>query len=60
MSFNLGIAVDINSRALPNMIEQGWGRITNISSISALENQGPLQYCAAKAALNAYIRSVGR
>ncbi len=60
MSFNLGIAVDINSRALPNMIEQGWGRITHISSISALENQGPPQYCAAKAALNAYIRSVGR
>ncbi len=60
MNFNLGIAVDINSRALPNMIEQGWGRITHISSISALENQGPPQYCAAKAALNAYIRSVGR
>ena len=60
MNFNFGIAVDINSRALPNMIEQGWGRITHISSISALENQGPPQYCAAKAALNAYIRSVGR
>lgn len=60
LDFNLGLAVDINSRALPAMIDRKWGRITHISSISALENQGPPQYCAAKAALNAYIRSVGR
>jgi 3-oxoacyl-[acyl-carrier protein] reductase len=60
LDFNLGLAVDINARALPGMIKRGWGRITHISSISALENQGPPQYCAAKAALNAYIRSVGR
>lgn len=60
MDFNLGIAIDINSKVIPRMIEKGWGRITHISSISALENQGPPQYCAAKAALNAYIRSVGR
>jgi 3-oxoacyl-[acyl-carrier protein] reductase len=60
LDFNLGLAVDINARALPGMINRKWGRITHISSISALENQGPPQYCAAKAALNAYIRSVGR
>lgn len=60
LDFNLGLAVDINARALPGMINKKWGRITHISSISALENQGPPQYCAAKAALNAYIRSVGR
>lgn len=60
LDFNLGLAVDINSRVLPGMISRKWGRITHISSISALENQGPPQYCAAKAALNAYIRSVGR
>jgi 3-oxoacyl-[acyl-carrier protein] reductase len=60
LDFNLGLAVNINSRALPGMIKQRWGRITHVSSISALENQGPPQYCAAKAALNAYIRSVGR
>jgi 3-oxoacyl-[acyl-carrier protein] reductase len=58
--FNVGLAVEINSKLLPKMMENGWGRITHISSISALENQGPPQYCAAKAALNAYIRSVGR
>ena len=60
LDFNLGLAIDVNSRAIPGMIERKWGRITHISSISALENQGPPQYCAAKAALNAYIRSVGR
>ena len=60
LDFNLGLAVDINARALPGMINKKWGRITHISSISALENHGPPQYCAAKAALNAYIRSVGR
>jgi 3-oxoacyl-[acyl-carrier protein] reductase len=60
MDFNLGLAVDINARALPGMVSRKWGRITHVSSISALENQGPPQYCAAKAALNAYIRSVGR
>jgi 3-oxoacyl-[acyl-carrier protein] reductase len=42
------------------MIERKWGRICNISSISALENQGPPAYSAAKAALNAYTRGVGR
>jgi 3-oxoacyl-[acyl-carrier protein] reductase len=60
LEFNLGLAIDINARALPGMIKRKWGRITHVSSISALENQGPPQYCAAKAALNAYIRSVGR
>lgn len=60
LDFNLGLAIDINARALPGMIKRKWGRITHVSSISALENQGPPQYCAAKAALNAYIRSVGR
>lgn len=60
LDFNLGIAIDINSRLISNMVKQNWGRICHISSISALENQGPPQYCAAKAALNAYIRSMGR
>ena len=60
LDFNLGLAIDINARTLPGMIKRKWGRITHVSSISALENQGPPQYCAAKAALNAYIRSVGR
>ena len=57
---NFGVAVEINRHFIPRMIENKWGRICHVSSISALENQGPPQYCAAKAALNAYVRSVGR
>lgn len=57
---NLDIGIELNRSLIKNMIKKKWGRIIHISSISALENQGPPQYCAAKAALNAYIRSVGR
>ena len=42
------------------MRERQWGRIVNISSISSVENHGPVAYCSAKAALNAYTRSMGR
>ena len=57
---NFGVAVEVNRYFIPKMQEKKWGRICHISSISALENQGPPQYGAAKAALNAYVRSVGR
>lgn len=60
MKYNFGITVDLNATFIPLMIERKWGRICNISSISALENQGPPAYSAAKAALNAYTRGVGR
>ena len=60
MKFNLGIAMDINQIMVPNMREKNWGRICHVSSISALENQGPPSYSAAKAALNAYVRGVSR
>ena len=60
MRFNLGIAIDINRTFIPHMQSQKWGRITHISSISALENQGPPSYSAAKAALNAYVRGLAR
>jgi 3-oxoacyl-[acyl-carrier protein] reductase len=60
LKFNLGIAVDTNNLFIPGMKERGWGRICHISSISALENHGPPAYCTSKAALNAYVRSVGR
>lgn len=57
---NLGLAVDINRRYIPGMQQRKWGRVCHVSSISALENQGPPAYCATKAAVNAYVRSVGR
>jgi 3-oxoacyl-[acyl-carrier protein] reductase len=60
MKFNLGVALETNNTFIPGMVERKWGRICHISSISALENHGPPTYCASKAALNAYVRSVGR
>ncbi|MDA9897221.1 SDR family oxidoreductase [Alphaproteobacteria bacterium] len=60
MRLNVEVAIEINRAFIPMMREKRWGRICHISSISALENQGPPAYCAAKAALNAYVRSLGR
>ena len=57
---NFGLAVEINNHFIPRMRENKWGRICHISSISAMENQGPPQYCVSKASLNAYVRSVSR
>jgi len=57
---NLGIAIELNNLLIPDMQEKHWGRIVHISSISAMENHGPVTYCAVKAALTAYSRSIGR
>ena len=58
--FNLEVAIELNLLLVPPMRERQWGRIVHISSISALENHGPVTYCAVKAALTAYARSLGR
>ena len=58
--FNLEIAIELNNLLIPDMQAKHWGRIVHISSISAMENHGPVTYCAVKAALTAYSRSMGR
>lgn len=58
--FNVEVAIELNGLLLPTMRQRRWGRIVHISSISAMENHGPVTYCAAKAALTAYARSMGR
>lgn len=57
---NMEIAIELNNLLIPGMKRKKWGRIVNISSISALENQGTVPYCSIKAALTAYSRSMGR
>jgi 3-oxoacyl-[acyl-carrier protein] reductase len=57
---NFEIAVEMCNLVIPNMQRKKWGRIVNIASISALENHGPVTYCAMKAALVAYSHSMGR
>lgn len=58
--FNVEVAIELNLLLLPHMRAQQWGRVVHISSIAAAENQGPITYCTAKAALSAYTRSFGR
>ena len=60
MDLNFGIAMEVNNLVIPGMRGKKWGRICHISSISALEVQGPPSYGAAKAAINAYVRSASR
>ena len=47
-------------RVLPSMIENGWGRIVNITAGASMENSGPVPYCSFKAAYTAYSRSMAR
>jgi NAD(P)-dependent dehydrogenase (short-subunit alcohol dehydrogenase family) len=57
--FNFELAVELNGMIVPGMQKRKWGRVCHISSISAMENHGPVTYCAMKAALTAYTRSMG-
>lgn len=57
--FNFEVAVELNTILVKNMQKKKWGRVVHISSISAMENHGPVTYCAMKAALAAYTRSFG-
>lgn len=57
---NFEVAVEINNFFVPEMKRKAWGRIIHISSVSGNENLGSVTYCSAKAALNAYTKSLGR
>ena len=57
--FNFEVAVELNRLIVPDMQRRRWGRVIHVSSISAMENHGPVTYCAVKAALTAYTRSFG-
>lgn len=57
---NLEVPIEINNLLIPHMKAQDWGRIVNITAGAALENSGPVSYCASKAAFTAYTRSMAR
>jgi 3-oxoacyl-[acyl-carrier protein] reductase len=44
--------------AQPHMTEAKWGRIVNLSSISALGNRGQANYAAAKAGLQGFTKTL--
>lgn len=52
---NVGAAVRMSRHLSPAMVERGWGRIVNISSVSGTQMRGRLfDYGASKAALNSF------
>lgn len=59
-ALNVGIAIEMNSVLIPRMIEQSWGRVIHISSISAESLRGSTPYAASKAYVNAYTKGIGR
>lgn len=60
LRLNFGIGVELTNIFSKYMIKNNYGRICFVSSISGLENHGTPAYCSAKAAINAYVRSIGR
>jgi 3-oxoacyl-[acyl-carrier protein] reductase len=60
---NLDAAYYCTRAFLPGMIDRGWGRVVNISSMASVRGGDPqetVHYAAAKAALNAYSQGMGR
>lgn len=57
---NLGAAAEINRMVVPEMKEQRSGNLVHVGSIASREGVGSVGYNTVKAALAAYVRSLGR
>src|SRR5690349_9080731 len=57
---NLGTGVEVNRQALPSMMARKKGYIVHVCSIASGEAVGSVGYNTVKAALAAYVRSLGR
>ena len=60
MEFNMGISVRVNEILLPLFAKLRGGIICHISSNVAIDGNGAPGYVAAKAAINAYVKSSAR
>ncbi|MBO2449900.1 3-oxoacyl-ACP reductase FabG [Actinomadura barringtoniae] len=58
MSVHLRGAFLMSRAAQAHMTQQGWGRIVNLSSVSALGNRGQVNYSAAKAGLQGFTKTL--
>ncbi|OLT38574.1 beta-ketoacyl-ACP reductase [Saccharomonospora sp. CUA-673] len=58
MNVHLRGAFLMSRAAQKHMTEQGWGRIVNLSSTSALGNRGQANYSAAKAGLQGFTKTL--
>ncbi len=59
-ALNLGAAAEINRLVAPEMKERRSGNLVHIGSIASSEGVGSVGYNTIKAALAAYVRSLGR
>ncbi|MEO5692766.1 MAG: acetoacetyl-CoA reductase, partial [Usitatibacter sp.] len=61
MSTNLDSAFNVTRHVVEGMLERGWGRIINISSVNAVRGQfGQTNYAAAKAGLLGFTKSLAQ
>lgn len=58
--FNVGIAIELNRRLVPAMIERKWGRVVMTSTDGTKCNSGNPPYLASKTALEGYVASVSK
>lgn len=56
---NVGVAAEINRIVVPQMIKRGTGNLVHIASIASSEATASVGYNTVKAALAAYVRSLG-
>lgn len=59
-ALNLGAAAEINRLVAPEMKKRGSGNLVHVGSIASSEGVGSVGYNTVKAALGAYVRSLGR
>ncbi|HET7728437.1 MAG TPA: acetoacetyl-CoA reductase [Usitatibacter sp.] len=61
MSTNLDSVFNVTRHVLDGMVERGWGRIINISSVNAVRGQfGQTNYAAAKAGILGFTKSLAQ
>lgn len=60
LSVNLLAAIEINAIVAPQMKKQKSGNLVHVGSIASFEGVGSVGYNTVKAALAAYVRSLGR
>lgn len=58
-SLNVAVAAEINKLVVPSMAERGRGNLVHVGSIASSEAVASVGYNTAKAALAAYVRSLG-